>query len=94
MTDENAITVQNPEQKKRGFGSMDPEKQRAIAQKGGRAAHAKGTAHQFTPEEARAAGRKGGERVSRDREHMSNIGKLGGIAKKNVAISFQLTGKI
>ncbi len=44
----------------RGFASMDPEKQREIARKGGRAAHVKGTAHRFTPEEAKAAGRKGG----------------------------------
>jgi general stress protein YciG len=41
---------------------MDPAKQREIASKGGKAAHAKGTAHEFTPEEAREAGRKGGER--------------------------------
>jgi len=41
---------------------MDPSKQREIASKGGRAAHQKGTAHQWTSEEARAAGRKGGER--------------------------------
>ena len=40
---------------------MDVEKQRAIASKGGKAAHAKGTAHEFTSEEAREAGRKGGE---------------------------------
>lgn len=39
---------------------MDPEKQRAIARKGGRAAHEKGTAHEWTTEEARRAGRKGG----------------------------------
>lgn len=39
---------------------MDPEKQREIASKGGRAAHASGHAHEFTPEEAKAAGRKGG----------------------------------
>ncbi len=45
---------------KRGFAAMDVEKQRAIASKGGRAAHEKGTAHEFTPEEAREAGRKGG----------------------------------
>lgn len=45
----------------RGFASMDPEKQREIASRGGRAAHAKGTAHEFTPEEAREAGRKGGQ---------------------------------
>lgn len=46
---------------RRGFASMDPEKQRQIASKGGRAAHEKGTAHEFSPEEAREAGRKGGQ---------------------------------
>src|SRR5256885_1164903 len=49
------------EKSTRGFASMSAEKQRAIASKGGKAAHAKGTAHEFTPEEARAAGRKGGQ---------------------------------
>lgn len=63
---------------KRGFASMDPSKQREIASKGGRAAHAKGTAHEFTTDEARVAGRKGGEAVSRDRAHMSAIGREGG----------------
>jgi uncharacterized protein len=63
---------------KRGFASMDPSKQREIASKGGRAAHAKGTAHEFTADEARVAGRKGGEAVSRDRAHMSTIGREGG----------------
>ena len=62
----------------RGFASMDREKQREIARKGGRAAHEKGTAHEFTSDEARAAGRKGGERVSANRDHMSRIGRLGG----------------
>jgi general stress protein YciG len=46
---------------KRGFASMDAEKQRNIASKGGKAAHEKGTAHEFTSDEAREAGRKGGE---------------------------------
>jgi general stress protein YciG len=46
---------------RRGFASMNPEKQKAIAASGGRAAHARGTAHEFTTEEARAAGRRGGE---------------------------------
>jgi general stress protein YciG len=46
---------------KRGFGSMDINKRREIASKGGKAAHAKGSAHRFTPEEAREAGRKGGQ---------------------------------
>ncbi len=63
---------------KRGFASMDEDKQREIASKGGQAAHAKGTAHEFTPEEAREAGRKGGETVSQDREHMAEIGREGG----------------
>jgi hypothetical protein len=62
----------------RGFASMDEEKQREIASKGGKAAHEKGTAHEFTSEEAREAGRKGGEKVSQDREHMSEIGRKGG----------------
>ena len=50
--------------KRRGFASMSPEKQREIAKMGGRAAHRKGTAHEWTSDEARSAGRKGG-RVSR-----------------------------
>jgi general stress protein YciG len=57
---------------------MDPEKQRMIASKGGKAAHAKGTAHEFTPDEAREAGRKGGMVVSQNREHMATIGREGG----------------
>ncbi len=52
----------NAERKeRRGFASMSPEKQREIASKGGRAAHQKGTAHEWTSEEARSAGRKGGQ---------------------------------
>ena len=46
---------------RRGFASMSPEKQREIASKGGRAAREKGTAHEWTPDEARNAGRKGGQ---------------------------------
>ena len=62
----------------RGFASMDAAKQREIARKGGRAAHARGTAHEFSVNEARAAGRKGGESVSANRDHMSRIGRIGG----------------
>jgi len=51
----------------RGFASMDRAKQREIASKGGRAAHAKGTAHEWTSEEAREAGRKGGKASHRRR---------------------------
>jgi general stress protein YciG len=68
------------EQKTRqgGFASMDEHKQREIARKGGMAAHRKGTAHEFTAEEARFAGRKGGQQVSANRSHMIEIGRLGG----------------
>ena len=64
--------------KNRGFASMAAEKQREIARKGGRAAHEKGKAHEFTTDEARQAGRKGGEKVSLDRSHMAEIGRRGG----------------
>lgn len=53
--------VEPVRKERRGFASMSPEKQREIASKGGRAAHEKGTAHEWTPDEARAAGRKGGQ---------------------------------
>ncbi|MCL6710975.1 KGG domain-containing protein [Pseudomonas sp. R2.Fl] len=65
----------------RGFAAMDPERQREIARKGGRAAHRSGNAHQFDSEEAREAGRKGGEAVSQDRTHMARIGARGGEAR-------------
>jgi general stress protein YciG len=57
---------------------MAPERQRAIASKGGKAAHAKGTAHEFNQAEASAAGKKGGASVSKDAEHMREIGRRGG----------------
>jgi general stress protein YciG len=49
--------------KRRGFAAMDPEVQRQIASQGGRAAHAGGKAHEFTSEEARAAGAKSRPRL-------------------------------
>ena len=58
------VTVETERKERRGFASMSPEKQREIASKGGRAAHEKGTAHEWTTDEARSAGRKGGQ-VSR-----------------------------
>ncbi len=62
----------------RGFAAMDPARQREIASKGGKAAHEKGTAHEWNSQEAREAGRKGGETVSKDRHHMAEIGRRGG----------------
>jgi general stress protein YciG len=59
---------------------MSREQQRRIASEGGRAAHEQGTAHEFSTQEARQAGQKGGESVSRDRQHMAEIGRKGGEA--------------
>jgi len=67
----------------RGFASMDPQRQREIASEGGKAAHEKGTAHEFNSIEARAAGRKGGETVSQNRDHMAEIGRKGGQSSGN-----------
>lgn len=53
--------------KDRGFASMDPARQREIATKGGKAAHVKRTAHEWTHEEARAAGAKGGRQAHENR---------------------------
>ena len=62
MTDvEKGRNMTAERKERRGFASMTPEKQREIASKGGRAAHQKGTAHEWTSEEARSAGRKGGQ---------------------------------
>jgi general stress protein YciG len=80
-------TTTQPPNGNRGFASMDLDRQREIAAKGGKAAHAQGRAHEFTAEEARDAGRKGGEAVSRDREHMAAIGRAGGRARgRNLAL--------
>ncbi|HEY8076901.1 MAG TPA: KGG domain-containing protein [Labilithrix sp.] len=57
---EATVTEQPKPRKPRGFAAMDRTKVSEIASKGGKAAHAAGTAHQFTSDEARNAGRKGG----------------------------------
>jgi len=61
VLDQWEVTVFEIRKARRGFASMSAEKQREIASKGGRAAHAKGTAHEWSAEEARRAGRKGGQ---------------------------------
>lgn len=68
------------QEKKRGFASMNAERQRDIASKGGKAAHMAGTAHEFSTDEAREAGKKGGAKVSANRRHMAEIGRRGGLA--------------
>jgi len=56
----------NPGSKKpRGFAAMDPAQQRLIASQGGKASHESGRGHQFTPEQARVAGRKGGQAIGK-----------------------------
>src|SRR5579883_1500280 len=77
---------------RRGFASMDDEKQREIASKGGKAAHEKGTAHEFNSQEAREAGQKGGEAVSKDRQHMAEIGREGGLHSHGGSRSDEHTG--
>jgi general stress protein YciG len=66
-----------PESPARGFAAMSKDRQRELAKRGGQAAHERGTAHEFSGAEAREAGRKGGEAVSRNREYMSRIGREG-----------------
>ncbi len=78
---------------KRGFAAMDEATQRAIASKGGQAAHQKGTAHEFDSEEARRAGQKGGEAVSRNREHMAEIGRKGGESRQSTRGNRQAADK-
>jgi general stress protein YciG len=70
-------TVDGARKERRGFASMSREKQREIASKGGRAAHEKGTAHEWTPDEARAAGRKGGQSSRGGRGRLVPVGATG-----------------
>jgi uncharacterized protein len=64
----------------RGFASMDRGKQREIASKGGKAAHDKGSAHEWTSEEAREAGRKGGMASHRRKQEQTPIARAGDAA--------------
>lgn len=66
---------------RRGFAAMSKEQQRTLASRGGKTAHAKGTAHEFSSEEGKIAGRKGGAKVAQDRAHMSEIGRKGGLRR-------------
>ncbi len=77
---------------RRGFAAMDAVKQRDIASRGGKAAHQKGTAHEFSAEEARLAGRKGGEAAHRrgtahefTPEEARLAGRKGGKARRSTA---------
>ena len=67
---------------RRGFAAFDKERIRQIASSGGKSAHAAGLANKFTSEKAREAGKKGGAVTSANREHMAEIGRQGGLAKR------------
>jgi general stress protein YciG len=72
--DASATTTEEPKPKRRrGFAAMDPRLVSELATRGGRAAHRAGTAHEFTSEEARIAGRKGGMAT-----HAKRRAKMGG----------------
>ena len=78
----------------RGFASMDPQRQREIASRGGKAAHQKGTAHEFNSDEARVAGSKGGQAAHRkgtahefDSEEAREAGRKGGQASHSTTKS-------
>ena len=73
---------------RRGFASMSSDKQREIASKGGRAAHQKGTAHEWSSDEAREAGRKGGMASRGGR------GKLPVTSSSSVSSSSQITSSV
>lgn len=70
MQDKQTATSFQP-QRLRGFAALTPEKKKEIASMGGRAAHASGRAHQFSTEEARAAGKKRHQRSEQSEKHAS-----------------------
>ena len=76
-------TESQPKSKpRRGFALLTPEKRSEIARQGGKTAHQKGTAHRWTSDAARLAGKTGGSSIARDREYMKEIGRRGGAGKK------------
>jgi general stress protein YciG len=76
VTSDARIPAPTAQPKRRGFAAMDPARVREISRAGGKAAHAAGTAHEFTSEEARVAGRKGG-RASRGSRPEISVPEVG-----------------
>ena len=88
LHDDKAVGQNAPTERKkqrRGFAAMDPARQRELAQRGGKAAHQQGRAHEFSADEARAAGKKGGASLAKDRAHMAEIGRKGGLKRSQNA---------
>jgi general stress protein YciG len=73
-----------------GFARMTPERRREIAAAGGRASHAAGTSHRWTPKQAGEAGKIGGKKLAEDREHMAEIGRKGVEARRGRAAITEL----
>lgn len=73
---------------------MSREKQREIASKGGRAAHEKGTAHEWTPDEARAAGRKGGQSSRGGRGRLIPVGATDLQKLKTAPVAGRIPGRL
>jgi general stress protein YciG len=86
-----AVSEEPPKQR-RGFALFSASRRSQVASMGGKAAHARGRAHKFTPDEARLAGKKGGHSVSRDRHHMSEIGRRGGQSRHHSEESGPVSG--
>jgi hypothetical protein len=68
---------QEGQKSRRGFAAMSPERQREIASQGGRAAHQQGVAHEWSADEARAAGKKGGQASGKKRTNGHDEGNRG-----------------
>lgn len=86
------VVSEEPPKQRRGFALFSASRRIQVASMGGKAAHARGRAHKFTPDEARVAGKKGGHSVSRDRHHMSEIGRRGGQSRHHSEESDSLLG--
>ena len=78
-------TTEAPRPRRRGFAAMDRDRVKEIASKGGKAAHAAGTAHQFSSDEARNAGRKGG---------MAPHVRRGGVRRRPVEADYEAMCKL
>lgn len=89
MTVNKTYAVDDNPKMNRGFRQMDPEVHREIARAGGRAAHEKGTAHEYTSETGKIAGRKGGLKIAATKgtEYFREIGRKGGNAARAKALA-------
>jgi general stress protein YciG len=73
VREEDKMALHSNDRRARGLAAMSPERRREIASKGGRTSQARGTAHQWTAEEASAAGKKGSARYALRRAEMDGV---------------------